>query len=348
MKVYFLADVHLGMKGDNPIWLKDCVDYFDNVFIPYCREHVRQSDVLVMLGDWFDNRSTLGLNTINKSIDIVEKLSKIFLDIRFIVGNHDIFQKHSNLITSLNIFKHIPNLKIYYEPEVESLDGKDVLFVPWIEDVEEQRNLLKSHNVDYVFGHLEIGGCITSSKGNKLKSNNSIQSEDFKKAQVYAGHIHIKQNYKNVHYVGCPYHKDKGDINNKKGITILDLESGKTEFVENTFSPQFKSMKIYDILDKTVGELKQEWNNNYIDLRIKSNDFPKCNFDKLRELFMNVYRGFEPISEKTDMVLEKNEVNLTETKSAPDMLNEYLEQCNVTDELKLGMLNKIEKFRDNL
>lgn len=347
-KVYFLADVHLGMKGDNPTWLKDCSDYFEHVFIPYCREHVRQDDILVMLGDWFDNRSHIGLNTINCGLDIMEKLSKIFLDIRLIVGNHDIFQKHSNLITSLNMFKHIPHVKIYYTPEVETISDKSVLFVPWIEEVEEQRKLLKSHNVDYVFGHLEIGGCVTSSKGNKLHTNNGIQSKDFKKSQVYAGHIHIRQDYKNIHYVGCPYHKDRGDIDNKKGFTILDIETGKTEFIENTYSPQYKSMRIYDILDKTVDDLKKEWNNNYIDLRIKGCDFPKCNFDKLRELFRNVYRGFEPICEKSEVVVESSDVTITETKSAPEILDEYLEKCDISSEIKEGVINKIKKITEML
>lgn len=348
MKVYFLADVHFGMKGDNPIWLKDCTDYFEHVFIPYCREHVRQNDILVMLGDWFDNRSNIGLHTINCALDIMEKLSRIFLDIRLIVGNHDIFQKNSNYITSLNMFKFIPNVRIYYEPTVDTICGKTILFVPWVEDLKEQRKLLKSYETDYVFGHLEIGGCVTSHKGNKLKSDNTIQSTDFRKSQVYAGHIHIRQDFKNIHYVGTPYHKDRNDLDNTKGITILDLETGETEFVENTFSPQFKHMRIYDILDKTVGELKSEWNNNYIDLVIKSGDYPKCSFDKLREIFMNVYRGFEPICEKSDVVVESNDVQITETKSAPEILNEYLEQCDMSNDIKEGMLKKIEKIKDLL
>ena len=210
MKIYFLADTHLGAKGDNPEVLHDWIDYYNKVFIPYCREHVQTGDILVHLGDVTDNRSTLGLETINLTIKLFEYLSDIFSDIRLIVGNHDIFKKHTNEITSLNMLKYIPHVSIYYTPQVEEIGGKHVLFVPWIEELEEQKKLLKSHNVDYVFGHLEIGGAVTSSKGNKMQTNNAIISSDFKKAEVYAGHIHIRQNYKNVHYVGTPYHKDRG------------------------------------------------------------------------------------------------------------------------------------------
>ena len=348
MNIYFLADTHLGMKGDNHIWLNDCIEYYYKVFIPYCKEHVKPDDILVHLGDVYDNRSNIGIETIYRSIKLFEDLSKIFSKIIITVGNHDIFNKHSTEITTLNMLKYIPNVEIIYNPEVRNINGKDILFVPWVEDLSDQKKLLSSHNVDYVFGHLEIGGAVMSSKGNRSKTNNSIQSDDFKKAQVFAGHIHIRQSFKNINYVGCPYHKDRGDIGNSKGFTILDLETGQTQFIENKHSPQFKTYRIYDILDKTVGELKEEWKNNYIDLIIKSNDYPKCNFNKLREIFKDVYKEFEPISEKTDVITETDNIKITETKSAPDMLNEYLSQCNVSDVLKDGIMSKIEKYKDNL
>lgn len=344
MNCYLSGDWHFGLRGDNPIWLKDYFDYFENVFIPYCKEHVKPEDVLIQLGDVFDNRSQVGIETLYRAVSLFEKFSEIFSKIIIIVGNHDIFQKHSNEITTINVLKHISNVEIIYQPEVRNMSGKDVLFVPWIEEKDEQKKLISSHNVDYVFGHLEIGGCVMSHKGNKLKSNNAVQSEDFKKAQVYAGHIHIRQDYKNVHYVGCPYHKDRGDIGNQKGFTILNIETGRTKFVPNTYSPEFKNYRIYDILDKTVGELKKEWNNNYVHLIIKSNDYPKCDFNKLREIFKNVYKGFEPETEKSDMVIDNVSINISESKSAPDMLSEYINQCDLNDEIKNGVLSKLKDF----
>lgn len=349
MKVYFLADVHFGAKGDNETCLQDYYNYFDKIYIPYCKEYVKSDDILCVLGDWYDCRSTIGIHTMNLALDIVEQLSKIFSKLIFIVGNHDIFLKHSNKITSLNMFKYIPNVEIIYEPEVRKLGTKDVLFVPWIEEVSEQKALLKSYNVDYVFGHLEIGGCVTNSrKGIKLNSNNAIQSDEFKEAQVYAGHIHIRQDYKNIHYAGNPYSKDRGDMENQKGFTILDVESGRTKFVPNTYSPEYIKARIYDLVDVTVGDLKERWRNNYVDLVIKSNDYLKCNFDKLREVFGSVYRGFEIVTEKTEVVSENVDIKITETKSAPDMVCEYLEQCDMNDELKNEMLSKIKNYTDKI
>lgn len=345
-KIYLTADNHLGMKGDNPIWLEDCFGYYNNVFIPFCRTHVQPDDVLVFLGDVFDNRSNIGLETITLSIKLFEDLSNIFKDIRIIVGNHDIFKKHSNDITSLNMLKHIPHVSIYYEPKVEKISNKKILFVPWIEDVEEQKKIISSHNVDYVFTHAEIGGCITSSKGTILHTNNSIQSTDFKKSHVFAGHIHIRQDYKNISYVGTPYHKDRGDINNKKGFTILDVESGRTKFVENTYSPKFLRVNGYDIMDKTVSELKEEWKNNYIDLVIKNTHVPLCRFDMLRELFKNVYKEFNLVPDNSEVIVENNAIQLSESKSMNELIDDYLVNYDLDDEIKNNIKKKIEKYNE--
>ena len=138
------------------------------------------------------------------------------------------------------MLKHIPNVKIYYEPIVEVIDGKTCLFNPWVENSEKEKELLSGVNVDYVFGHLEIGGSQMSNRsGVKIEFAGGIKQSDFKNSQVYAGHIHIKQDNKNIHYVGNPYHKDRGDRENQKGITVLDLNSGETSFIENTTSPKF-------------------------------------------------------------------------------------------------------------
>ena len=89
MKVWFLADLHFGCRADNEIWLKDYSDYFYNVFIPLLKEKYEDGDIVCSLGDIFDNRNTVGINTINVVIDIFEKISDICTDIRLIVGNHD-------------------------------------------------------------------------------------------------------------------------------------------------------------------------------------------------------------------------------------------------------------------
>ena len=349
-KIWLIADTHFGYKGDDDEILNDYIGYFEDVVIPIMKKDVKKNDILVHLGDVFDNRAIIGLNTICKVISLFAHFSAIFNDIRITVGNHDIMKKSSNDITSLNMLKYIPNVKIYYEPIVEVIDGKTCLFNPWIESVEKEKELLAGVNVDYVFGHLEIGGSQMSNRsGVKIEFAGGVKSSDFKDAQVYAGHIHIKQDNKNIHYIGNPYHKDRGDRGNPKGVTILDLSTGKTKFIENEVSPRYMKENIYDILNLTVGDLKKRWKNNRIDLHLKSTDITKCNFDDLLTSLEHCYRSFE--SHGDTVLTELNtsgELSFNDAKSSDDYIDDFLKNQDLTDDMMKEVKEKMLEYRERL
>ena len=259
-------------------------------------------------------------------------------------------KKSSNDITSLNVLKYIPNVKIYYEPIVEVIDGKTCLFNPWIESAEKEKELLAGVNVDYVFGHLEIGGSQMSNRsGVKIEFAGGVKSSDFKDAQVYAGHIHIKQDNKNIHYIGNPYHKDRGDRGNPKGVTILDLSTGKAKFIENEVSPRYMKENIYDILNLTVGDLKKRWKNNRIDLHLKSTDITKCNFDDLLTSLEHCYRSFEPHGDTVLTELNTSgELSFNEAKSSDDYIEDFLGNQDLTEDLLKGVHEKMLEYKDRI
>lgn len=349
-KIWLIADTHFGLKGDDPEWLNDYTGYFENTVIPYMRKNVGNDDILVHCGDVFDNRALIGLDTINRVIRIFEQFSEIFKDIRITVGNHDSYKKTSNDVTSVNVLKYIPNIKIYYTPSVEVIDGKSILFNPWIEETEKERKLLSEVNVDYVFGHLEIGGSqVASRSGVKNTFNGGVKASDFKNAQVYAGHFHIRQTNKNIHYIGSPYHKDRGDRGNPKGITILDLNTGETEFVENEVSPRYMKESIYDLINLSVGELMERWNNNRIELHMKSTDLVRCNFDGLKDSMEHCFKSFDT---KGDEVISETEItsdaSFNDAKSSDDYIEDFLKNQDLTDEMKLSVHNKMNEYKERL
>lgn len=351
MKVWFLADLHFGCRADNEIWLKDYSDYFYNVFIPLLKEKYEDGDIVCSLGDIFDNRNTVGINTINVVIDIFEKISDICTDIRLIVGNHDIYNKSSNDVTSLNILKYFKGVKIYYKPEVEVICGKTILFHPWVEDKVIQSKILSKFDGDYIFGHLDIYGAENGSKGIKVKSTNSVNISEFKSAEVYAGHIHLRQDYKNIHYVGNPYTKVRGE-GNSKGITVLDIKTGKTDFYENTYSPKFLSENIYEILDVTIGELKKKWKNNYIDLHILGSDITKCKFDELREELSGYYKEFIIKNESINSGLVNNigdaSSDFEDAKTSSEHLNDFINLTEWEPEMKESVRKLLLETREKI
>lgn len=351
MNIWFLADLHFGCRADNEIWLKDYSDYFYNVFIPLLKDKYEEGDIICSLGDVFDNRSSVGINTINVVIDIFEKIAEICPDIRLIVGNHDIYNKSSNNVTSLNILKYIKGVKIYYKPEVEVIGGKTVLFHPWIEDRDIQTKLLSKFNGDYVFGHLDVYGVESNTKGIKTKSANAVNMSEFKKAEVYAGHIHLRQNYKNIHYVGNPYAKVRGE-GDAKGITVLDIKTGKTEFYENTYSPKFLKENIYELMDVTVGELKERWNNNYVDIHVLGSDITKCRFDDLREELNGYYKEFVIKNESANsgLVNDIGDANsdFEDAKTSEEHLNDFVDLTEWNPELKDDVMKLLNEIREKV
>jgi DNA repair exonuclease SbcCD nuclease subunit len=351
MKIWFLADLHFGCRADNEIWLKDYSDYFYNVFIPLLKDKYEEGDIVCSLGDVFDNRNSIGINTINTVIDIFEKIAEICPDIRLIVGNHDIYNKSSNDITSLNILKYIKGVKIYYEPEVEVIGGKTILFHPWIENKEIQSKLLSKFNGDYIFGHLDVFGVESNSKGIKVKSSNAVNMSEFKTAEVYAGHIHLRQDYKNIHYVGNPYAKVRGE-GNTKGITVLDIKSGKREFYENTYSPKFLKENIYEIMDMNIGELKNKWNNNYVDLHVLGSDITKCRFDELREELSGYYKEFAIKNESVNsgLVNDIGDANsdFEDAKTSEEHLSDFIENMDWAPDMKNNVKKVLSEIKEKI
>jgi DNA repair exonuclease SbcCD nuclease subunit len=351
MKIWFLADLHFGCRADNEIWLKDYSDYFYNVFIPLLKDKYEEGDIVCSLGDVFDNRNSIGINTINTVIDIFEKIAEICPDIRLIVGNHDIYNKSSNDITSLNILKYIKGVKIYYEPEVEVIGGKTILFHPWIENKEIQSKLLSKFNGDYIFGHLDVFGVEYNSKGIKVKSSNAVNMSEFKTAEVYAGHIHLRQDYKNIHYVGNPYAKVRGE-GNTKGITVLNIKTGKCEFYENTYSPKFLKENIYELMDVTVGELRERWNNNYVDLHVLGSDITNCRFDDIRELLSGCYKEFTIKNESVNsgLVNDIGEANsdFEDAKTSEEHLGDFINLTDWDTEMKEEVMSVLAKAREKI
>ena len=349
-RIWFLADTHFGVKNDNEMWLNDFTGYFNDVVIPLMRKEYKDGDILVHLGDVFDNRSVIGLNTICKTIDIFNEFSNIFKDIRIVVGNHDILNKSTNDITSIRMLEKIPNITIYKKPVVETIDGKAILFNPWVNELEAERKLLSSVDVDYIFGHLDVSGCQLNRSGVKSMSANSVDSKDFKKSVVYAGHIHKRQDMKNVHYVGSPYQMTRGEIGDTTGITVLDLKSGETEFFENTYSPKFKNYSIYEIVDKTIGELKEEWKNVFVTLNVKGSEIINCKFDSLTNELRDFFKEFSIHSDHTEEIIDSTEDGdaSVEKKTTEEYVEEWLKDNDVDDKRFNKVVELYRKYKGKI
>ena len=253
-RVWIISDTHLGCRSNSVLWLTLIEDYFFNFFIPLVKEKHKEGDVLYHTGDVFDNRQSINLRAQDLGIRIFEELSKIFGEINIIVGNHDIMRKNSNEISSVDCLKYIPNVNVYKDLAIIDYDTARCFLMPWRRDVDHEietvnlcKQSLSEDKFNFLFCHSEVQGIRTNPSQRLYEGGNDVKVfKDFDR--VYSGHIHYRQERDNFVLVGNPYQMTRSDRGNEKGIYILDLESGKHEFIINDYSPKFIKFYINNFL----------------------------------------------------------------------------------------------------
>lgn len=151
-----------------------------------------------------------------------------------ILGNHDLYNKNTVDINSVNMFQDIPNVEIISQPTEISINGNNSLLVPWLSDL---TNYSES-TFDMMLGHFDISAkyLITSyaeDHQNKMSASSDIVSQiesddgllptERKSGQfignfvnlakptgvVFAGHIHTNDETivkgRTFIFIGSPY-----------------------------------------------------------------------------------------------------------------------------------------------
>jgi len=266
------TDYHIGIKQNNEQKLEIAEKYID-WFILKCINN--KVDKVVFLGDFFHTRNTINVNILNKSYEILKKLTDNF-EVFLIIGNHDIFYKQQMNVHSLKGFSDIPNLHLIENTtEILINEKKTGLMCPFHWEVP------KNKKYDYMFGHFEMSGA-------KLAGSLSIDKMPMQKLLDYAplvfsGHYHISKEYLfetgKVITVGSTFEQDWGDFNNEKGFYILDGKTFKYKKIINDFSPKHKKIFWSNILDNL-----SEFNGCFVKVVV---DCPYT-FDKLNELVLKL------------------------------------------------------------
>ena len=251
MRGFVITDTHFGARSNNLDWLSVMMKYFKEEFIPYCRENVREGDVLIHSGDLFDSRQSLNLIVMCEVIRLFEELSTIFEKMYIIPGNHDVAKKTDNDISSLECIKLIPNLKIIKDYEHIQLGNFNTLFMAWQHTKEKCNQVLLDSTADIVFAHSDFFG-VTFDGVRDIKDG--IIFSDIKKfKRVYSGHIHHRQEKDNLLLLGTQYQITRTDGNNVKGFYVIDFDDLDETFIPNFISPKFVKVYVNDkFLNKKI------------------------------------------------------------------------------------------------
>jgi DNA repair exonuclease SbcCD nuclease subunit len=216
----FFGDIHFGKKSDSEIHNQDCVNYI-NWFMSRVEEY--DCDRIVFLGDWFDNRSRLRIDTLHYSTQAIDLLTKPGIPVYWLIGNHDMFHKTTRDIYSLCFLKNNPHIKMIDEVLYED----DVLYCPWLVGQEFTQATRKCK---YVFGHFELPLFLTN-ETYEMPDHGGLTMNHFENCDaVYSGHFHKRQTRLNsnkipVTYIGNPFAHSFNDVNDpERGCMILDWD----------------------------------------------------------------------------------------------------------------------------
>ena len=303
--IVLLSDVHLGVHNAGIEWVENAVDYFDNFFIPYISSF-KEEPIVVIAGDFFDNRQVIDINVLNVGMDIVEKLTKHSV-VYMLIGNHDIYKERDINVNSLRMMGLMNKVHVIDKPLCLDL-GKNsrVCLMPWMITHKAETDFLTEHkdDADVFIMHSAIRG---------MKMDNGRPITDGldpkclgKKGVIYSGHIHTRQTSKNVTYIGSPFHTKRVDIGNEKGIYTLHAGNNgiKESFLPNNYSPRLVKINIEDIFELPYGDVIPMMKNNYVDLVIPKKY--KKEADRMNILDAFTDSGLRKIS----MVIQKEQAVL--------------------------------------
>lgn len=246
-KAAVFGDLHLGDKSDSPVHNQDCLDYI----AWFCAEARKAKvDLIIFVGDWFDNRSRLRLDTISAGDQALQALREV-APVIMITGNHDMFLKNSRSIISISPYAEWEGVTVINECTV--IDG--VGFCPFLVGTEYLEVI--NMKAKYIFGHFELPKFLMNSSI-EMPDHGGLNSENFIQTEmVFSGHFHqrqVKRNKKNVPvwYIGSPFGMDFNDVNDtKRGMMLLSW-GGDPEFIDWEDGPlyqRFTTEEIVDILE---------------------------------------------------------------------------------------------------
>jgi calcineurin-like phosphoesterase family protein len=359
-KIYLIGDTHIGLGYPNSVdkWYKVHQEYFSDFIIPLLKNRIQPGDIIVHLGDLFDNRNVIPINLLNYGMDVVEELSKI-APIHIIIGNHDLWSKSASEINSVRPFRYIPNVTIHDKVSVVEFNEKKILMMPYVEKRLEQIKLIEENKgCDYLFCHSDLNGCKMHLTSVAHKNNDKIDIENFNGfLGVYSGHIHLVQRNKNFTFVGSIFQMDRNDYGDQKGIFVIDVEDNTEEFIPNKVSPVFKKVRVVNEEDVNLLESLKD-TKDYVDIAISNNllisnrklrrkleiILEKSNFASVEYIddITKELNEDESVSENVEFDEEKMEISIA--LDYEDYVKEYiLKQQYDNEKFKSGLLSEYDE-----
>lgn len=244
----FITDMHFGRSGNSPAANQDHLDFLDWAID---RAKSWGAETLIFGGDWFDNRHSIHLATLNASNIGINKLNDAFTTIWWIPGNHDLLYRDKRDVSSISIFSHVPHIHLINKPDV--IGG--VALVPWL--VGDEHKTTKSIKARYVFGHFELPGMMMNAKVIMPDSAGMMKLDQLAGPEyVFSGHYHMRQTAGNIVYTGNTMPHSFSDAwDDARGMMLLEW-GAEPIFEAWPDQPLYRTAKLSELLEKPGAVLR--------------------------------------------------------------------------------------------
>lgn len=346
-RAWLLSDIHLGVHSSRVEWVNIILDYFDNFFIPLVKKNIRQGDALFILGDIFENRQSVDIFIINETMKLFKRLAPM-LDVYILIGNHDCYMKNSVSINSPMMLSEISGVHIIDDiTEFDLAFDRKCVFIPWVNDKEEMAEILKTHKGDYLFVHEDFSGMKNTSKTKVPGGLPYALVNNY--THVYSGHIHFRQKINNVTMVGNPMQTSFSDVDNDKGVYLLDFEDMTEKFFVNDYSPKHIRLDYADVKTLDKKEVQSLVENNFVQINVSTADSMSLSINEFMEdieghkkiSFITEVKDTDDVDDEEDEELENAVV---ENKSMNELIDDYVDGLEYNTKIKDKLKQVAKRF----
>ena len=334
--IIFISDIHFGAKASMMIeFADDVVDYFDNFFFPLIQSEINNGfhPIVVVAGDYFDNRQHIDIDIMNRAMDVMEKMSSI-CKVYMIIGNHDMYKERDTSVTSIRIFEKYKNVTIIDDKLSLTIKGNhSFLLSSWNCDRSNENKMIAKYKdkYDYFVLHTSISG-MTYDNGKEIVDGLNLTAMD-DSCRIISGHIHKRQSNKKAMYLGSPYMIRRSDIGNEKGIYCFRNNSSdniEVKFYQNDYSPKYLICKFSDY-GKDPEKWKDVVKNNYVYIFFEDGEDKKINVFE----FSNQLQQYNPrrifLKSNENKKQDGEEYNYSEESSIEEVFVNQISQKGLSD-----------------
>jgi hypothetical protein len=324
MKVAIITDQHFGARKNSKLFHDYFLKFYNDIFFPTLEKE--GITTVIDMGDTFDSRKGIDFSALSwAKNNYYDRLQSMGVTVHTIVGNHTAYYKNTNEVNAVDLLlREYDNVTVYSEPTEVKLGRLKVLFIPWINQGNEQKTLrlIEDTSCKCAMGHLELHGFRVNKH---VVMDHGLDSKVFDKFKlVFSGHYHTRSNNGTVFYLGNPYELYWNDVNDTRGFHIFDTETLEKTPIDNPYQ-MFRSIYYEDTNYQTFDT--REYENKIVKIVVRKNTDSK----KLEKFVDKLYTANVAelkVIENFD-IQESEEFEAFESEDTLSILNRYVEESEL-------------------